>query len=151
MKLKVLVGSGARIGLLTLPFLVIGLILNIRIPSLFAVGGPPMWLRVVSCIVLIPGIAIWVWTVALILIHVPKKELITTGPYSWVKHPLYTNIAFCVFPWVGFLCNTWLGIPLGIVVYIGSTLFSPREEAMLSKLFGKAWEDYVANVRIPWL
>jgi protein-S-isoprenylcysteine O-methyltransferase Ste14 len=110
-----------------------------------------MWLRVVSCIVLIPGIAIWVRTVALILIHVPKKELITTGPYSWVKHPLYTNIAVCVFPWVGFLCNTWLGVLVGIVVYVGSTLFSPREEAMLSKLFGKAWDDYVAKVRIPWL
>ena len=94
MKLMVLVGSGDRIGLLTLPFLVIGLILNMFFPSLFGVGGPPSWLRVISIIILVPGIAIWIWTVALILIHVPKKELITTGPYSWVKHPLYTNMNY---------------------------------------------------------
>ena len=151
MKLMVLVGSGDKIGLLTLPFLVIGLILNMLFPSLFSVGGPPSWLRVISIIILVPGIAIWIWTVALILIHVPKKELITTGPYSWVKHPLYTNMAICVLPWFGFLCNTWLGVLVGIVIYVGSRLFSPREETMLSKIFGKAWDDYVGKVRIPWL
>ncbi len=41
MKLKILVGSGDRIGLLTLPLLIIGLILNILFPSAFHVGGPP--------------------------------------------------------------------------------------------------------------
>ena len=38
MKLKVLVGNGKKIGLLTAPFLLIGLILNIVIPSFFNVG-----------------------------------------------------------------------------------------------------------------
>lgn len=41
MNLKRLVGSGDKIMLLTLPFLVIGLALNIRRPALFAMGSPP--------------------------------------------------------------------------------------------------------------
>ncbi len=40
MKLKDLVGSGDKIGLLTAPFLIVGLILNILFPSWFSVGGP---------------------------------------------------------------------------------------------------------------
>jgi hypothetical protein len=60
MKLKVLVGSGDKIGLLTLPFLIIGLILNILFPSLFNVGGPSIVLKAISIIVLIPGITIWI-------------------------------------------------------------------------------------------
>ena len=36
MKLKVLVGSGDRIMLLTFPFLIVGLILNVLFPSLFS-------------------------------------------------------------------------------------------------------------------
>jgi protein-S-isoprenylcysteine O-methyltransferase Ste14 len=151
MKLKALLGSGERIGLLTLPFLLIGLILNIVIPSAFSVGGPSIVLGVISFIILIPGVAIWVWPVVLILTHVPQKRLITIGPYSLVKHPLYTDVALLVLPWVGFLFNTWLGVLIGIIVYIGSRAFSPEEEKALSKVFGATWDEYRDKVRIPWL
>jgi protein-S-isoprenylcysteine O-methyltransferase Ste14 len=151
MNLKILVGSGDKIGLLTLSFLVIGLILNILIPSLFRVGGPPVVLMVISIIVLIPGVIIWIWSVILILIKVPQKKLITTGPYAIVKHPLYTGVALLVFPWFGFLLNTWLGALIGVIVYIGSRIFSPEEEKFLSKTFGPAWDEYRNKVRIPWL
>ncbi len=151
MKLKVLVGSGDKIGLLTLPFLIIGLILNIMFPSFFNVGGPSIVLKTISIIVLIPGITIWIWSVLLILIKVPKQELITNGPYSLVKHPLYTGVALLVLPWIGFLLNTWLGVLIGIVLYIGSRVFSPEEERVLSKTFGATWDEYCNKVKIPWL
>lgn len=151
MKLKVLVGSGRKIGLLVLPFLVVGVVLNILFPSVFSVGGPPLWLAVASTIVLVPGIVIWIWSVALILLKVPKKELITTGPYALMKHPLYVGVALLVLPWAGFLLNTWLGVLIGIVIYIGSRLYSPEEEKILSKIFGSAWDEYSKKVFLPWI
>lgn len=151
MNIKELVGSGEKIGLLTLPFLVIGLVLNILIPSAFQVGGPPTALKVISILFLIPGLIIWVWSAFLILTRVPQKQLITDGPYALVKHPLYTDVALLVLPWIGFLLNTWLGLLLGIVLYIGSRLFAPAEEALLSKTFGRTWEDYRRKVILPWL
>ena len=92
MKLKALVGSGDKIGLFTLPFLLLGLILNIKKPSFFRVGGPPIFLKVISLLMLIPGVTIWIWSVILIVTKVPQKKLITNGPYSFVKHPLYTGV-----------------------------------------------------------
>jgi len=151
MNLKALVGSGERIGLFTVPFLVLGLILNIVFPSFFDVGGPSMVLSVVSIAILIPGVIIWIWSVVLILTKVPKKELITQGPYSLVKHPLYAGVALLVIPWIGFLFNTWLGVLIGIVMYVGSRMFSPREEEELSKTFGAAWDAYSNDVKLPWL
>jgi protein-S-isoprenylcysteine O-methyltransferase Ste14 len=151
MKLKVLVGSGDKIGLLTLPFVIIGLILNIMFPSLFNVGGPSIVLKVISIIILIPGVIIWIWSVVLILIKVPQQELITNGPYSLVKHPLYAGVALLVLPWLGFLLNTWLGVLIGIVLYIASRVFWPEEEATLSKTFGTTWDEYCHKVKIPWL
>jgi protein-S-isoprenylcysteine O-methyltransferase Ste14 len=68
-----------------------------------------------------------------------------------VKHPLYTAVALLVLPWVGFLLNTWLGALIGIVLYIGSRIFAPREEASLSKTFGAKWDEYARTVRMPWL
>jgi protein-S-isoprenylcysteine O-methyltransferase Ste14 len=151
MKLKVLVGNGRKIGLLTLPFLIVGLVLNILFPEYFSVGGPSYALIIVSIIILIPGITNWIWSVVLILTKIPRKELITTGPYSIVKHPLYTGVALLVLPWIGILCNTWLGILIGIIVYIGSRLYSPEEEQILSKIFGVAWDDYCKKVKLPWI
>jgi protein-S-isoprenylcysteine O-methyltransferase Ste14 len=151
MKVKALVGSGDRIGLVTLPVLLIGLVLNIAYPELFSVGGPPAALRVASVLVLTVGVAVWAWSVVLILTKVPRGELITRGPYSVVKHPLYTAVALLVLPWIGFLFNTWLGAVVGVVLYVASRIFSPAEEAELSKTFGAAWQRYRGTVRIRWL
>jgi protein-S-isoprenylcysteine O-methyltransferase Ste14 len=150
-KLKVLVGSGDRIGLLTLPFLIVGVILNVVIPSLFSVGGPSTALKVISIVMLIPGVTVWLWSVILILTKVPQGELITTGPYSLVRHPLYTGVALFVLPWIGFLLNTWIGVVIGVVLYAGSRLFSPEEEAAMSKAFGTTWDEYCNRVKIRWL
>ncbi len=151
MSLRTLVGSGDKIGLFTLPFLMVGLILSVAYPALFDVGGPPTALRVVSVAVLAAGVAIWAWSVTLIVTRVPRGELITSGPYALVKHPLYTAVALLVLPWLGFLLNTWLGALVGVVLYIGSRMFAPAEEAVLSKTFGAAWTEYSKTVKIPWL
>ena len=149
--LKLLIGSGDKIGLFILPFLLVGLLLNIVYPSAFGVGGPSTALRLASIVALIPGLTIWAWSVALILRKVPRGELITSGPYSIVKHPLYTGVALLVLPWIGFLFNTWLGAVIGLILYIGSRIFAPAEEAELSKTFGARWDEYCNTVKIPWL
>jgi len=149
--LKRLVGSGDKIGLVAFPFLVVGVVLNVVYPSAFDVGGPPTALRVISYVALIAGVTIWVWSVVLILVKVPKGELITSGPFRLVKHPLYTGVAVLVLPWLGFLFNTWLGAAIGAILYLGSRRFAPEEEAELSETFGPEWDDYCRTVKIPWL
>ncbi len=151
MNLKALVGSGDRIGLAVLPVLAAGLALNVLFPEVFRIGGPPPFLKVVSLLLLVPGVMIWLWSVALILTKVPKKELITTGPYAWVKHPLYTGVALLVLPWLGFLLDTWLGAAVGLVLYLASRRFARAEEEALAKTFGPAWDAYLAKVKLPGL
>ena len=151
MKFKALLGSGDKILGLTLPFLAAGLALNILFPSVFRVGGPPAVLRTISIVVLIPGVTIWLWSVALILTRVPRGELVTNGPYALVKHPIYTAVSLAVLPWVGFLFDTWLGAAIGIILYAASRLFSPEEERALSMTFGAAWTEYAKGVKLPRL
>ena len=151
MKLKDLVGSGDKIMLFTLPFIAAGLAANILVPSAFSVGGPTGYLKVASIVVLVPGVAVWFWSVALILTRTSRGKLITTGPYALFKHPLYTGVSLLVLPWVGFLLNTWLGALVGVALYTASRIFSGREEASLSKTFGSAWASYLKTVMVPWL
>ncbi len=151
MALKRLVGSGDKIGLFALPFIVIGLGLNIWKPNWFSVGGPTNLLKIISIIILIPGVISWAWSIYLILTKVPEKKLITNGPFSVVKHPLYSGVALLVLPWVGFLCNSWLGVIVGAAFLAGRILFAPEEEEKLSREFGVEWDKYKNNVIIPWL
>jgi protein-S-isoprenylcysteine O-methyltransferase Ste14 len=151
MKLKILVGSGRQIMIFTLPFLVIGLGLNVLFPRFFAVGGPPDLLKWVSVGILIPGIVVWIWSVVLILVKVPRHELIINGPYAVVLHPLYTSVALLVLPAASILANTWIGLFIGLMLYIGSRIYSPDEEKILAKIFGESWDSYRKKVLLPWL
>jgi protein-S-isoprenylcysteine O-methyltransferase Ste14 len=148
--LKTLVGSGDKIGLFTLPFLIVGVVLQVAFPSLLAVDGSST-LIAISVVVLILGVVIWLWSVVLILVKVSRGELITTGPYAVMKHPLYTSVALLVLPWLGFLLDTWLGALIGIVLYVGSRIYAPAEEADLARTFGERWDAYREHVLIPWL
>jgi protein-S-isoprenylcysteine O-methyltransferase Ste14 len=146
-----LVGSGDRIAAVTLPFLVLGVLLNIAFPGAFDVGGPPLPLRVASVALLTVGVVVWAWSVVLILVKVPRGELITTGPFALVRHPLYTGVALLVVPWVGLLMDTWLGVALGAALYAASRRYAPAEEVALARQFGAEWDAYSRAVRFPWL
>ena len=128
-------GSGDKIGLFIMPVVVVGYSSILRTqPSSRLVVHRRGWVR--SIAVLIAGLAIWIWSVILILANVPSGRLITSGPYAWVKHPLYTAVALPV-PWVGFLLKTWLSAGRG-GLYLGSRIFAPAEEAELSRTFERA-------------
>lgn len=151
MKLEMLVGIGRKIGLFTLPFLVAGIPLNIIFPDFFRVNDTFGLLFKISLFLLFIGVVNWTWSIYLILTKIPRGQLITTGPYAMVKHPLYAGVALLILPWAGILLNTWLGFVIGLALYIGSRLYSPGEEQELSKIFGKEWEEYCKTVILPWV
>ena len=151
LRLGALIGSGDRISAFVLPFVLAGIALNIAFPAAFSAGGPPLWLQAASALVLAVGVAVWAWSVLLILTKVRAGELVTTGPYSLVKHPLYTSVALLMLPWLGFLLGTWLGALVGVALYVASRLFAPLEEADLADRFGPEWEAYCRSVKVPWL
>jgi protein-S-isoprenylcysteine O-methyltransferase Ste14 len=72
-------------------------------------------------------------------------------PYSIVKHPLCTSVAVLVLRWIGYIFDTWLGAVIGIILYIGSRMFAPAEEAELSRTFDATWDGYCTAVRMPWV
>ena len=150
MKLKVLVGSGDRIMSLTLPFLVSGVVANILWPGVFALGFGLGGL-IAGIVLLVIGVPVWLSSVALVLVNVPKKKLITTGAFAVLLHPMYTSVALLVFPGVGLLIDSWVGAAIGVVLYVSSRIFSPREDEILRKVFPSDYPAYRKRVLVPWL
>lgn len=150
-RVKRLAGSGDRIGMYVLPFVVVGLYENAMHPGLFDVGAGAPALRVLGAAMLVPGVLGWLWSVALILARVPAGQLITRGPFRVVKHPLYTSVALLVLPAAGLLAGSWLGVALGIALYAAARAYAPAEEQALAEAFGDRWHEYVSDVLLPWL
>jgi protein-S-isoprenylcysteine O-methyltransferase Ste14 len=70
--------------------------------------------------------------------------LVTTGPYRFVRHPLYTNGALA-FSALSLLTTSWWFLAS---VAIGMALLAVRtrqEEAHLAARFGAAWSAYAAT------
>jgi protein-S-isoprenylcysteine O-methyltransferase Ste14 len=149
-RLKLLTGSGNKFGLIIWPLAILGFILYFIFPSFFSIPQSNL-LIIFGLIFLYSGIIVCIWSQILIFIKVPKKQLITKGPYALVQCPLYTGVSLLVLPGLGFLLDNWLLILFGFILYIVTRMYKPEEEKRMKKEFGKKYEKYLKSVLFPWL
>lgn len=134
----------------TLPLL-IAFLLYIFVPQwmTWAWWPLPLWLRGVGAGVGIVCIALSRWTLACIgrnisetVLTKPGHQLVTQGPYRWVRHPLYAVTLLEIIA-LGCLASNGFIILYGLM---GALLFRflviPKEEENLIKAFGREYEDY---------
>jgi protein-S-isoprenylcysteine O-methyltransferase Ste14 len=68
--------------------------------------------------------------------------LVTSGPYRWVRHPLYTvGSAFIVS--FGIVADNWFIAGLGVLAFILMAARTPAEEANLIAKFGDEYRVYM--------
>ena len=73
-----------------------------------------------------------------------RKEhtLSTSGPYRWVRHPLYT-VGSMLFISFGMMADNWFIAVLGILAFIAMAKRTPQEEANLIEKFGEEYREYM--------
>ncbi len=71
-----------------------------------------------------------------------EHKLVTSGPYRWIRHPLYT-IGAATFISFGLIADNWFIALLGILVFIVMAVRTPREEANLIEKFGDEYREYM--------
>lgn len=71
-----------------------------------------------------------------------QAQLVTSGPYRWVRHPLYTmgTIAYLGFALVAE--NWWIAV-LSVLVFAVLAVRTPKEEARLIAKFGDQYREYM--------
>jgi protein-S-isoprenylcysteine O-methyltransferase Ste14 len=75
-----------------------------------------------------------------------EHELIMSGPYRFVRHPIYTSL-LCLLWAMGFLFTRlpWLALA-SLLALIGTEIRVRVEDGLLASRFGKQFEDYQRNV-----
>jgi protein-S-isoprenylcysteine O-methyltransferase Ste14 len=92
------------------------------------------------------GQGIRVWAAG----HLEKsREVTTSGPYRWSRHPLYVGSTVLALG-VVFAARSWLLAALA-AVYMGSTITAAirAEEAFLRRTFGDSYDRYARAQNAP--
>ncbi len=111
----------------------------------------PAWLRWTGFALGIVSIAFWTWAqVCLGKLWSPQLQLrvdhnlVTTGPYASIRHPIYTAM-FGFGIGLALLTANWVFIALAVLVTAGLIARVPKEERMMVEKFGDQYRTYTQN------
>ena len=71
-----------------------------------------------------------------------RHELVTRGPYRWVRHPLY-SVGSATFVAFGMMADSWFIAALGLLAFVMMAIRTPKEEANLIAKFGDGYIAYM--------
>jgi protein-S-isoprenylcysteine O-methyltransferase Ste14 len=109
----------------------------------------PAWLRWTGFGVGILSVVFWTWTQVTLdtqwsaQLQLRKNHhLITTGPYAWIRHPLYAGIfGWCVA--LSLLTANWIFVAVCVLSILGLLWRVPKEEQMMIEAFGDEYKAYM--------
>ncbi len=71
-----------------------------------------------------------------------SDELVTTGTYSWCRHPIYGSWIVFLVPALVLLADSWLGLTVPLFMYAVARVLVQREEKELVAHFGRPYTEY---------
>lgn len=115
-----------------------------------AVADFPLWWRWIGVVPLVAGTVMAMWGLRTLGRHfalsVSPQEgntLVRSGPYRWVRHPLY-SAAFVETVGVSLVMASWFVGLMAVLLWWGIALRTPMEEEKLIERYGDVYREYIA-------
>jgi protein-S-isoprenylcysteine O-methyltransferase Ste14 len=130
---------------------VAGVVISRRLTGLALPGSGWAWLALGAAVAWL-GIGIRVWAIATLgrffrrdVTIVPDQQVITTGPYRFVRHPAYLGNLLVV-AGVGLMLGNALGLAVMVVLaFLGHIPRIRVEEAALERELGEPYRRFAAG------
>ena len=116
-------------------------------PDWFAIQGIPYWfLAILGTGFLVVGVVVYVNSLRAFNPGYKKGQLVTGGPYSVVRHPIYAAWILLICPGFVLFFRSWPMLFVPLVAYAGFKVFIHREDDYLENKFGPAYSNYRSRV-----
>jgi protein-S-isoprenylcysteine O-methyltransferase Ste14 len=145
--------AGVRVGVI----LIILLLLRVRAPKGHAATNDP-WLQGIGLAVFLLGLALAIWARVYLgrnwgmpMSQKVDPDLVTTGPYSSIRHPIYSGIILAMIGTTIAVSLYWL---VAVVVLGAYFLYSAIvEERLMARLFPDSYPEYKRSTKmlIPFI
>jgi hypothetical protein len=103
----------------------------------------------IAALLALAGAIIRFWSAGIIA---KNRELATSGPYAYVRNPLYLGSLLGAAGFILLNGNPWFGVPAAVAWAVVYHRTIRSEEGVLSSRFGEAFARYRATVPaiLPW-
>ncbi len=141
-------GIGPRITAATLTYAVLAGLLTWAFPRECLVGALTVpVVRSVAVLLIAIGVVIWILGIVGAMRAYNRDELVTTGIFGLVRHPIYAAWIVFNLPGLCLLTTSWPFLLTPLVAYAVFKSSIHMEDAYLSQRFGQAYLDYRGRVR----
>jgi protein-S-isoprenylcysteine O-methyltransferase Ste14 len=118
------------------------------------ISSRPRIIRIIGLILIMLWICWHSWCIRTISRWWRHDQLCTTGPYRFVRHPIYAGGVLLGSIGMTLMFNSWIMLPLPVLMYATYSILVRKEEAMMTAVFGEEYKRYAANTgrlfpRIP--
>jgi protein-S-isoprenylcysteine O-methyltransferase Ste14 len=145
--------AGVRVAII----LIVLLLLRLRVLKEHATTTAPL-LQGIGLAIFVPGLALAIWARIYIgrnwgmpMSRKAEPELVTTGPYRTIRHPIYTGIIFGMIGTTLAVSLYWL---IAVAVLGAYFIYSAVvEERNMAELFPSTYPDYKRSTKmlIPFI
>jgi protein-S-isoprenylcysteine O-methyltransferase Ste14 len=120
----------------------------------------PLWVRIFGAATAVVSILLLWWVfrslganISETILTKDEHQLVTTGPYKWVRHPLYTCSLLMLFS-ISLMLEDWVLLLFSIAgLLVFRLLVIPAEEEKLLDKFGEEYQIYQTRTgaMFPWV
>jgi len=140
-------GIGPKLALITLPYIILSVIVINRDPDFlkFDFANEDLT-KTAGYILLVPGLIFYLSSAYTFFKYFKKGGLITQGPYSLCRNPIYSTFIVFIIPALALIFRSGMILSIDLVLYLNFKIAIHGEALALRRLFGEDYERYVNSV-----
>jgi protein-S-isoprenylcysteine O-methyltransferase Ste14 len=105
----------------------------------------PKPLRTIGWLLIVIWLCWHVWSIKAISSWWRHDRLCTTGPYRFVRHPIYAGGIWLGSLGIALMFNSWIVIFQPVLAYMVVSFLVRKEESMMTTVFGEEYRHYASR------
>ncbi len=140
-------GIGPKFFLISLAYLVPTLLLTRMLHPFSTIPLLSHRILIASgIVVLCTGLTFYFFAVPTVMRAYNEGKLVTTGPFSVCRHPVYASWAVFIVPGIMLMLNCWIGLTYAPVMCLVLKTLAREEEIFLEKTYGDKYRAYKSKI-----
>ena len=142
-----LFGCGPKLALICLPYILLSIVIMFKYPEFLSFSTLHILpVTIFGVLWGLIGLVFWIYSAIYFIKNFKPGVLLTSGPFSLCRNPIYSAIIVFILPATGLILHSGLILTIPVVLYIGFKLTIHGETIILRRIFGDDYNKYEKSV-----